>query len=91
MKKIVIAIALTLALTAGFILGIALRPQEKPIDEHLYLRITHVVEVNEKADTVACVDEYGEGWEFYGAEDFEEGQCVVLVLHDNNTRAFGDD
>ena len=56
-----------------------------------YGRISHVVELDNKDDVVVVEDEFGHLWEFYGIEDWQVNDCVVLVMNDQGTQAMEDD
>lgn len=56
-----------------------------------YGKISHVVELDLKDDVVIVEDELGHLWEFYGVEDWQVDDCVVLVMNDQGTQAMEDD
>ena len=56
-----------------------------------YVLHTQVVGVDYEADVVACVDTVGNVWEFYGVEDWQEGDFAVLTMNTNGTKTIYDD
>lgn len=58
---------------------------------NLYANLTTVVEIDRNADVVVCQDFNGFVWEFYGAEDWAEGDLCNLVMYDNLTEKIYDD
>ena len=56
-----------------------------------YALTTEVVEVDRDNDTVTCEDYNGNLWAFYGAEDWEVGDCASLLMYDNATPIIYDD
>ena len=58
---------------------------------NLYANLTTVVDIDRNADVVVCQDFNGMVWEFYGAEDWCEGDLCNLVMYDNLTEKIYDD
>lgn len=56
-----------------------------------YVLRAQVVGVDNEADIVACVDTIGNVWEFYGAENWSEGDCAILTMDTNGTNTIYDD
>ena len=50
-----------------------------------------VVEVDRDNDIVTCEDSNGNLWEFYGCEDWQEGDCASLLMNDQGTPSVYDD
>ena len=61
------------------------------ISQHLYGNLTTIVEINRNTDVVTCEDYHGHVWEFYGCEDWCEGDLCNLVMFDNFTTEITDD
>ena len=54
--------------------------------EHsVYPLTVQVVELDREADVVVCVDDAGNGWEFYGVEDWQVGDFASLLMDNNGT------
>ena len=54
--------------------------------EHsVYPLTVRVVELDHDAGVVVCVDGAGNGWEFYGVEDWQVGDFASLLMDDNGT------
>ena len=68
---------------------------EKPATEtngsEMYPLNTVVDEINEKNDTVTCVDCDGNLWEFYGVEDWQEGDFATMIMDTCGTATIYDD
>ena len=85
MKKMSIAaIILSIAIICASVVGVvALTHNTKPAENDepvLYPLTTVVNEVIEEADLVVVVDHEGNVWEFYGVEDWEEGDIATLLM-----------
>ena len=60
-------------------------------ESNLYALTTVVIEVDRDNDTVTCEDYNGNLWEFYGAEDWVEGDCASLLMNSQGTQKIYDD
>ena len=89
MKKTIIALAIVVAL--AFIFGAIAELQEQRAESNAYALATKVVNVDHEKDLVTCTDYNGNLWEFYGAEDWQEGDCANLLMNDNGTAEIYDD
>lgn len=49
-------------------------------DQSLYMRGMEITNIDYATDTVTCVDGAGFEWEFYGAEDYAEGDIVCCLM-----------
>ena len=49
-------------------------------DQSLYMRGMEITNIDYVTDTVTCVDGVGFEWEFYGAEDYAEGDIVCCLM-----------
>lgn len=56
-----------------------------------YVLRAQVVGVDNEEDVVACVDTVGNVWEFYGVEDWYEGDFVLLLMDTCGTQTIYDD
>ena len=56
-----------------------------------YVLRAQVVGVDNEEDVVACVDTTGNVWEFYGVEDWCEGDFVLLLMDTCGTQTIYDD
>ena len=56
-----------------------------------YVLRAQVVGVDKKADVVACVDTVGNVWEFYGVENWQEGDFATLTMDTCGTTNIFDD
>lgn len=52
---------------------------------------TVVQEINEETDTVTCADCNGNLWEFYGVEDWQEGDFATMIMDTCGTTNIFDD
>ena len=57
----------------------------------LYPLNTVVQEINEETDTVTCADYNGNLWEFYGVEDWQEGDFATMIMDTCGTTNIFDD
>lgn len=69
----------------------AAKTQDSKCMGNYYALTTLVVEVDRENDTVTCVDSVGNAWQFYGAEDWQEGDCASLLMWNNGTENVTDD
>ena len=82
-----------LTLTALFILlaGVCAVNTDNNTTTDIYTKTAQIVEIDILNDTVTCVDSTGEAWEFYGAEDWQEGDFVALTMDTKGTKDIYDD
>ena len=59
--------------------------------ETLYPLTVRVSTIDREADTVECVDGAGNVWEFFGCEDWQEGDFAALLMNDKGTSSIYDD
>lgn len=85
---VVLAAACAAALANG---KEAAKVQDSKRMGNYYALTALVVEVDRESDTVTCVDSVGNAWQFYGAEDWQEGDCASLLMWDNGTEYVADD
>lgn len=57
----------------------------------LYPNAGKIESVNIPDDTVTICDESGNLWDFYGVEDWQEGDKVAMIMSDNRTEIIYDD
>ena len=82
MKKLIVTIILLIC-TLFFVAAV-----RQPVAE-TYANTGRVMAVG--TDTVIVEDYSGNLWAFYGCEDWQEGDCVSLVMSDNATEEIYDD
>ena len=85
-----IAIFAIIALVAGFA-TFAVNAHVNNAADKLYPLNTVVQEINEKTDTVTCADYNGNLWEFYGVEDWQEGDFATMIMDTCGTTNIFDD
>ena len=62
-----------------------------PAKPTLYPLTALVVDFDETQDVVICEDYAGNIWEFYGIEDWQEGDLASFIMNDNGTPTIYDD
>lgn len=77
MKKTPIALAIALGISFG---ACATAP-----NSNTYPKAAYVVALNYKNDVVTVEDATGNRWDFYGCEDYYEGDIVAMTMSDNGT------
>lgn len=92
----IICFVLLLALVTLFFFLVVHGQRPKDIGENLtngwyYALTTCVVEVDRDNDIVTCEDSNGNLWEFYGCEDWQEGDCASLLMNSKGTTSIKDD
>ena len=60
-------------------------------DGQYYALTTQVVEIDAENDAVIVEDSNGNLWEFYGAEDWQVGDCASLIMNSRGTVGVEDD
>ena len=94
-KGLAIIAAWVVSIVVSAIVGCAfLTPQEQVSAETIpseYVLCTEIIEVDPLEDCVVCEDINGEAWEFYGADDFQQGEFILLLMNDNATETIYDD
>ena len=94
-KGLAIITAWAVGIVVSAIVGCAfLAPQEQVSAEIIpseYVLRAEIVEIDPLEDCVVCEDTNGEAWEFYGADDFQQGEFVLLLMTDEATETIYDD
>ena len=85
-----IAFFAVIALIAGFA-TFEVNAHVNNTADRLYPLNTVVQEINEKTDTVTCADYNGNLWEFYGVEDWQEGDFATMIMDTCGTTNIFDD
>lgn len=85
-----IAFFAVIALIAGFA-TFAVNAHVNNTADRLYSLNTVVQEINEETDTVTCADCNGNLWEFYGVEDWQEGDFATMIMDTCGTTNIFDD
>lgn len=95
MKRIIIITVTVLFIAAGVGAWFADMYREAMLNNtttcERYALTTCVVEVDRDNDIVTCEDSNGNLWEFYGCEDWQEGDCASLLMNDQGTPSVYDD
>ena len=81
-----------LAVVIGFVIhfsGCAAENSQKKTKN--YPLTTIVTEINPEIDVVSIADNNGFVWQFYGVEDWEEGDICSVIMSDNGTEDIFDD
>ncbi len=96
MKRIIIIITVTvLFIAAGVGAWFADMHREAMLNNattcERYALTTCVVEIDRDNDIVTCEDSNGNLWEFYGCEDWQEGDCASLLMNDKGTSSIYND
>lgn len=99
-RNLIKGLAIIIAWVVGVVVSAAvvgrafLAPQKQVSAETIpseYVLRAEVVEVDPLEDCVVCEDINGEAWEFYRADDFQQGEFVLLLMNDNATETTYDD
>ena len=88
MSKVEKATYIIMATILVFLIGLIIGDKHKTTR---YANVAEVCMVDHDRDLVVCQDSVGHIWEFYGAEDWEPGDCTALVMDDNGTESVVDD
>lgn len=92
-QPLAIVTLVCLVLLAACIVWFAMTAKPaQTIEEHDYYALTtEVVEIDRVNDVVTCEDSNGNLWEFYGCEDWQEGDCASLLMDTCGTETIYDD
>ena len=72
-------------------IGTACEATQTEPTETLYPLAVKVETVDREADVVECIDGAGNVWEFFGCEDWQEGDFAALLMNDKGTPSIYDD
>ena len=56
-----------------------------------YVTQAKVISIDTTANTVQIEDSHGEVWEFFGTENFQKGNSVIVLMDDQSTSTVYDD
>lgn len=84
MKKLIVTLIILIC-TIFFVAAI-----RQPVAK-TYANTGVVMAISTGTDTVVVEDYNGNLWAFYGVEDWQEGDCVSLVMSDAGTEEIYDD
>ena len=85
------ALVCLVLLAAAIVWFMAMPAGESKNKSELYALETIVRKVDRESDIVTCEDSNGNLWEFYGCEDWQEGDCASLLMNDQGTPTICDD
>ena len=74
-----------LVCVVGFFIMLSCTWENAEPEHSVYPLTVQVVELDREGDIVTCVDGAGNGWEFYGVEDWQVGDFASLLMDDNGT------
>ena len=80
-----------IAAVVGMIIHFAGCSQNSQKKTENYPLTTIVTEINPEIDVVSITDNNGFVWQFYGIEDWEEGDICSVIMNDNGTETILDD
>jgi len=84
---VVIAFIMAVIITVSLI-----HPVTSPTDNNThYVTQAKIIGIDTTADTVQIEDSHGEIWEFFGAENFQKGNSVIMLMDDQSTSSVYDD
>jgi hypothetical protein len=85
MKKFFGWLSLVLWILVAAILGGMINQWINEPKHEIYPLTVQVIELDREDDIVTCVDGAGNGWEFYGVEDWQIGDFASLLMDNNGT------
>lgn len=85
------ALVCLILLAAAIVWFVAMPAEENKNESEFYALATIVCEVDRENDIVTCEDSNGNLWEFYGAEDWQEGDNANLLMDTCGTPSIYDD
>ena len=91
MKNIVSLILIIIFIIAACACGLTTNHNEPKATNDTYTKTVEIIEVDTQNDTVVCADTNGEAWEFYGTENWSEGDFAILTMNTNGTDTIYDD
>ena len=84
---VIIAIIMTIIVITSLIHQITYTT----INETHYVIETEVINVNTTTDTIQIKDTHGEVWEFFGIDNFQEGDSIIVLMDNQKTHTIYDD
>ena len=93
-RPFAITITILLVILLGFCVWFVLDSETKDAVERrpdYYALATVVTAIDRDADVVTCEDSTGNLWEFYGVEDWQEGDNANLLMDSMDTERIYDD
>lgn len=82
--RIIIVLLVVFALALPVLMYVEYQAEIKT-EHSVYPLTVQVIELDREADVVVCVDGAGNGWEFYGVEDWQIGDFASLLMDNNGT------
>ena len=83
---IIIAIILIVIVMAAFAHAIF-----HPVNNTQYVIEAKIINIDTFTDTVQIEDSHGEVWEFFGTENFQKGDSVIVLMDNQKTSTIYDD
>ena len=80
MKKVALIITIIITLSLAF-----------PCIAEIYPLITTVKSIDRNLDLVYCIDQNGNEWAFYGANNQKINDTLLMIMDDNNSWTIQDD
>lgn len=83
-KTLIILTALIIAFATivGVMVHISMESKSKEVTEKsLYIRRAEILNIERATDLVECSDEFGTIWAFYGADEWNEGDFILLLMN----------
>jgi hypothetical protein len=86
-----ICVVITFVMIAIVIASLTYHVTSGTTNDTTYIIQAKVIGIDTASDTVQIEDSHGEVWEFFGAENFQKGNSVIVLMDDQSTSTVYDD
>ena len=86
-----ICVVIDLVIVTIFVVSLIHRASSPMTNDTNYTMQAKVVDVDTASDTVQIEDSHGEIWEFFGAENFQKDNSVIVLMDNQGTSTIYDD
>lgn len=86
-----ICVVIDLVIVTIFVVSLIHRASSPTTNDTNYTMQAKVVDVDTASDTVQIEDSHGEIWEFFGTENFQKNNSVIVLMDNQGTSTIYDD
>lgn len=86
-----ICVVIDLVIVTIFVVSLIHRASSPTTNDTNYTMQAKVVDVDTASDTVQIEDSHGEIWEFFGTENFQKDNSVIVLMDNQGTSTIYDD
>ena len=86
-----ICVVIDLVIVTIFVVSLIHRATSPTTNDTNYTMQAKVIDVDTASDTVQIEDSHGEIWEFFGTENFQKDNSVIVLMDNQGTSTIYDD